>query len=354
MWKENWDETREHYNLFWKQEGFVLKTTPTRRIKPWEEIPVPDQNISVKEKFTSPEYIALHNEYQISLYDYPADTLPLGYSDLGTVCLASVLGSKQCYSKEDNTVWYEPCFNDINRPIIFDAECDELKRIIKCLKTSIKKANGRYLVGAPGMSSGLDTLAALYEPQSLMMNLITDGDAVRDRLDEIHMSYISVMDLIKPICNDEWGGSTFFYFDLWGKGSTSQIQCDNAAMISPQMFEEYVIPYSEKQCEIFDNSLFHVDGTQCLAHVDALLKIEKLKAVEWTPQAGIEQGGNPIWYDLYKKILGSGKSVQALGVKPDEVIPLIKAIGKKGVYIMTTPIEDFDDAQALYEAVKEF
>jgi hypothetical protein len=37
---------------------------------------------------------------------------------------------------------------------------------------------------------------------------------------------------------------------------------------------------------------------------------------------------------MYQRIIAAGKSIQVLGVKQDEVRPLLDAIGNKGVYIM--------------------
>jgi hypothetical protein len=64
------------------------------------------------------------------------------------------------------------------------------------------------------------------------------------------------------------------------------------------------------------------------------LQIAPLDAIEWTPQAGIETGGHPRWYDLYRRILAAGKSVQVVGVQPSEVRPLLDAIGREGVYLL--------------------
>jgi hypothetical protein len=71
-------------------------------------------------------------------------------------------------------------------------------------------------------------------------------------------------------------------------------------------------------------------------HLDSLLEIEELDAIEWTPQAGIPGGGDPRWYDLYRRILAAGKGVQAVGVAPAEVIPLLDAVGPAGMYLMVS------------------
>jgi hypothetical protein len=80
-----------------------------------------------------------------------------------------------------------------------------------------------------------------------------------------------------------------------------------------------------------------------MIHLDTLLQIEPLDAIEWTAQAGIETGGNKRWYDLYKRILSAGKSVQVVNVELDEVRPLLDAVGPKGVYML---IQFKDEAQA--------
>ena len=73
-----------------------------------------------------------------------------------------------------------------------------------------------------------------------------------------------------------------------------------------------------------------------MCHLDALLEIEALDAIEWTPQAGIEGGGHPRWYGLYRRILEAGKSVQVVGMRRDEIVPLLDAVGGRGVYVMTS------------------
>lgn len=80
--------------------------------------------------------------------------------------------------------------------------------------------------------------------------------------------------------------------------------------------------------------MFHLDGHQCIAHLDLLLSIENLDAIEWTPDPTVPPGGSPRWYEMYRKILAAGNSVQAIGVKPPEILPLLDAVGGKGLMIM--------------------
>ena len=42
--------------------------------------------------------------------------------------------------------------------------------------------------------------------------------------------------------------------------------------------------FTREQCRWLDHSLYHLDGTQALHQLPALLAIEELDAIEWTPQ----------------------------------------------------------------------
>ena len=103
-------------------------------------------------------------------------------------------------------------------------------------------------------------------------------------------------------------------------------------MISPAMFRQFAVPYFRAQCDWLDYSMYHFDGETAMQHLDALLSIDSLDAIEWTPVGAAGQsnvsptGGNAHWYDLYRRIKAGGKSVQAVGVKPDEVIPMLDAV----------------------------
>ena len=99
--------------------------------------------------------------------------------------------------------------------------------------------------------------------------------------------------------------------------------------------------------------MYHLDGTQAVCHLDALLEIESLYAIEWTPQAGIEGAGNPRWFEMYNKILEAGKSVQLVDVDREEIIPLLDAIGGKGVYVMTS-FPSPNEAEAMMSKVAQY
>jgi hypothetical protein len=63
---------------------------------------------------------------------------------------------------------------------------------------------------------------------------------------------------------------------------------------------------------------------------------------------GIETGGNKRWHEMYQRILNAGKSVQIVNVEPHEVVPLLDAVGNRGVYILIQFRDEKEVEQVLH------
>ena len=105
-------------------------------------------------------------------------------------------------------------------------------------------------------------------------------------------------------------------------------------MISEKDFQRFAIPFFREQCEKIDYTLYHLDGVDAIRHLDAVLELKELNAVQWTPGVGQPQGGDPCWYDLYRKILSHGKSIMPCWVELGELKPLLDNVGNKGLNIL--------------------
>jgi hypothetical protein len=339
MWKTDWEQSRARYVDWWNRRGMVVGMMGTLRDPSvcHEAVERPPAPLSIEDQYTNAAPRAQRNHWDLANRLYPADVLPIAETDLGPGSLALFLGSEPHFSKD--TIWFEPSIRDCAEPETLPPfRFDETNRWWKVtesiLRESARLARGKYLVGCPDLIENVDILSALRDPQTLMMDMIERPEWVEQKVREINRVWFEAYGRIYEIIKLEDGSSAFGAFRLWGPGKTAKVQCDAAAMFSPAMFRRFVVPALTEQCEWLDHSLFHLDGTQAMCHLDALLEIEALDAIEWTPQAGIETGGHARWYDMYKRILAAGKSVQVLHVGIDEIAPLLDAIGTAGVYLL--------------------
>ena len=358
MWKSNWKDTKKNFIDWWDREGLILGAwrAPETNQHQHEVSEKPRDPVSIEESYANPDLRAQTNHWALSRSIFPADVLPVSNTNMGPGSLALFVGSKPGFSPE--TVWFRPSIQDHPDPeslppYKFDQSNKWWQVTEATLKACADLGRGKYLVGCPDLVENIDILSALRDPQTFLIDLIERPDWVEQRVREINQVWFAAYERIYEIIRDEDGGSTFGAFRLWGPGKTAKVQCDAAAMISPAMFRRFVVPGLTEQCEWLDYSMYHLDGTQAMCHLDALLEIEALDAIEWTPQSGIEGGGDPRWYAMYRHILAAGKSVQVLGVKQDEVRPLLDAVGNKGVYIMAE-MRGQTDADALLELIEPY
>ena len=358
MWKSNFAETAQHFIDWWHHEGLVVGMggVPASQGIRHELTTAPTPPSGIRETYTNGEYRAQHNHHQLAGLAFPADALPISETDIGPGSLALYLGSEPGFSP--NTVWFEPCIENCPEPEALPPfSFDELNPWWKITESTLtactQLAAGKYLVGCPDLVENIDILAALRTPQNLMTDMIERPDWVEQKVTEINQVWFEVYQRIYDIIKLDDGSAAFGAFRLWSPGKTAKLQCDASAMFSAEMFRRFVVPRLTEQCEWLDYSMYHLDGTQALGHLDALLEIDALDAIEWTPQAGIERGGHPRWISLYQRILDAGKSVQIVGATPDELLPILETLGGKGIYALTS-FSSETEAEQFFSLIEQY
>lgn len=357
QWHANWPEARKHFVQWWNHEGLVLGTGGFPAVRPHEVVPEPGEAPAGLQYHTAPEFRARVSHHALAGRDHLADSLPLSHLDIGPGSLALLLGSEPGFSP--STVWFEPSMKDDAEPekrppLKFDPANRWWRIHEASARASAALARGKYGVGAPDLVENIDILSALRDPQVLMMDLIERPGWVEEKVWEINQVWFEAYSRLYDIIKLEDGSSCWGAFALWGPGKTAKVQCDACAMFSPAMFKRFVAPALAAQCEWLDYSMYHLDGHQCMVHLDHLLAIEALDAIEWTPDPTVPRGGDPCWYPLYKRILAAGKSVQAVGVNINEVIPLLDAVGGKGMYLLVNSHNKRDAFEKLMGKVEAY
>ena len=344
-WKDNWEETRQHYARWWARDGLVVVPyvpagvaggPATRDLSAHDPGPPRD----AEAQHADPTYVTATSHYWLATGTLALDALPLGCVAMGPGSLALYLGSEPEFSRD--TVWFKPLADQagLERPLRFDPANRWWRRQLALVDAALERSAGNYLVGFPDLVENLDVLSSLRDAQTLMVDLVERPEWVKHRIAEINQAYFEIYDLLRARLASPDGACAFWAFHLWGPGRTAKVQCDALAMISPAMFDEFVRPALAEQCDWLDHAMFHLDGTQAIAHLPSLLAIPGLDAIEYTPQAGLEGGGHERWWPLYRRILAAGKSVQVVAVKPAEIAPLLNAIGARGVYLHVDGIVD--------------
>jgi 5-methyltetrahydrofolate--homocysteine methyltransferase len=337
---EDWDQIRDVLTAWWNHEKppspALAVTAPREKPLPCAEPPAPRGDW--RERWLDADATLRGTEAALCKTYHGGCSFPHVTACLGPGSLGVFLGSPPHFA--ETTVWYDPCYSDpagVNLSLSPDNAY--WKWTVNTTRQYQAASRGKYLVAMPDMIEGLDTLAALLGTQELLTYLLDKPREIHRLLRQVNDLYWRAFDPLYDIIKDERGGNAFMAFQIWGPGRTLKSQCDFSAMISPDMFAEFVCPYLEEQCARADFSVFHLDGPSCIGHLKHLLSVPSLKAVQWTPGAGSESvyPGHRVWWDrIWRPVYAAGKSALVLSNTPDLVEPFLKEFGWKGTYLSSS------------------
>ena len=345
-WKSNLEETKQRYINWWNHKGIILNMWEhfQEGVQPHAEIMPPAPAKDLSQKWFDPQWRAEYLDWYVAHSSLKADILPVANTQLGPGSLAAILGG--VFEGGEDTIWIHP-HPDFTDEIVFNPEHPNWILHKELLKACKAKANGHYFVGMPDLMEGLDVLAALKGTDRVLLDTVMQPEILEQQMQQINDIYFKVFDELYDIIR-EGDEMAFCYFSSWAPGKMSKLQSDISTMISQDDYRRFVQPFIREQCQKIDYTLYHLDGVGAMHHLPALLEIEELNAIQWTPGVGEPQGGSPKWYDLYKKILACGKSVMACWVTLDELKPLLDHIGADGVHLEM----DFHNEKEVEQAMR--
>lgn len=333
LYKENWDAAKKRLEAMWKNEILdrccVAIRAPKRGVKNRTGLfPKPTEHEELVKYHTDPEYVLKRNIAEFESTYYGGEALPVLNPTWGDSGYAIYFNSNYKYSQR--TTWFFPTISDWGKDKVVFNE-DTAKRHISFVKEIAKYAGGKFLMSAPDYIGGVDALINLRGVENTLMDMVDVPEKFLSGLAEIRSAVKNVgsefFKIVSGVCE---GGSAWAWYDTWAKGSHNLVQCDFSAMISPQMFEELILPDLEENCSLLDCAVYHLDGREQIRHLDMILSVPKLRMVQWTNVAG--QPSVLEFIPVFKKIQKAGKGLLLFtDMKQAEI--LLGELSPEGLYL---------------------
>lgn len=263
----------------------------------------------MEDKYQNPQRIVDRYRYFCETHAFLGESFPNLNIDFGPGSLASYLGSEIGF-KED-TVWFNKCLDswDGVPKLTFDPENKWFKKHIQLAKDCQALAGDDFYVDMPDLMENIDVLASLRGAQDILFDLLDEPEMIGERIQEVTDIYYEYYDRFYDVIKDEEGGNAYTVFQIWGPGRTVKLQCDFSAMMSPEDFRKYIQPSLRSQSENVDHVLYHLDGPAAIKHMDALMEIDGIDALQWTSGDAGPDGTLPDWDVIYDKAIAAGKSI---------------------------------------------
>jgi hypothetical protein len=335
--KQDWELSKKRYDAFWQNEAVdrcvLYLDLPS--------VPPEPEPESYRERWMDIEARTRRQETYAGRLRFMGDGFPFAFVNFGPGVLAAFMGSSYEFGKD--TIWFdrEPLLSDWDfSKLAFDTSC-EMWRAVEEM-TSRYLDGGKVLTSITDLGGTLDILASLRGSEPLIYDLYDEPEKVHQAIDRIESVWERAYTIFSNQLLNRQGAITS-WMPIWCRERYYPLQCDFSAMISPAMFGEFVLPNLRRQTEFLDHAVYHLDGPGEIPHVDQLLTLPRLTAIQWTPGAGCADLLDPCWFELYQKILSAGKGLVLMceGLQnPERLEYLLSKIPTKGLFISSCCTEE--------------
>ena len=336
VFKKDMEEAKKRTEAWWRGEVLdrpALKVTAPQA--PRYRVPAPETD-DMDRRWTDPSVVVPRLENSMAATWYGGEAFPVMFPvSIGLVSITcKYLGSGNIYI-DDNTTWSIPFLKSLKdrKPLRFDPENKWWKKSMALYDAAIARIRQGELeifLGNPDLNGPTEVLAGVRGAQDFALDFYDEPEAIKPALREVQDGWFAAWEG----CRSRSGafGGSFFWMGIWSPEAAADLQSDVSCLISKEQFDGMFLPFIREQTERIPRTIYHLDGPGAIRHLDSLLALDELSAIQWVQGAG--SGPMSGWIELLARIRDLGKPVFAQ-CEPEEVEPILKALGPDGVFLST-------------------
>jgi hypothetical protein len=262
---------------------------------------------------------------------YFGQAVPCHFVDRSASAMSGVLGARMQMIDQE-TMWAYPCYESVDQvaEVALDRESPWYQTAYEITRRSVALAKGHHYVSVWPLEGVSDILPGLYGTENFLVDLIHKPQEVARAMEQVKRIWIELFHEFSGMIAQCGNRGGIGWAGIWAPGTTFPLQEDVSYMFSKDMYQKFCLPHLLDFIDAMDYAFYHLDGVGAIKHLDTLLGIPKLRVIQWVPGAGKERVSD--WYELIRKILAAGKSIQVFA-RPWEVDDLVKNVGARGLLI---------------------
>jgi hypothetical protein len=340
--KPDYEATKQRMDAFWEREiidrplvQFSVLKPPEKRVPQPGGQRDPRRHPTPADLWLDTDYLVESTLANVANNEYLGDSLPIAYPNLGPELFSAFYGCTIHFG-DYGTSWTEPILHDwseVDR-LQLDWEHPYLAKLEEMTDALLAAGSELFITGLSDWHPGGDAIAAFRDPQNLALDMVLHKDEVVALLRQLETDYFRVYDHFYNKLKAA-GQPITTWINLLSDGRYYVPSNDFSYMISARMFEEVFLPGIANECRFYEHSIYHLDGIGALRHLDLLLSIPELDAVQWVFGAGHE--GFAQWVPVYQRIQAAGKGVQVV-CDLDEIPAVMETLDPRGLYLTVSNV----------------
>jgi len=270
----------------------------------------------------------------------PAFWTSFGPDEVGVFCGATFGWSDH----SGDTNWSIPFVEDWEQDLPLRLQRDHplWQRMLEFYRRAAERMAGKVLLAPLDLHTNMDLLSAVRGPERLCADLMDQPEMIDRAMEDARAVFREVWAAIVEAGRMDELGYSHGSYSMEG---AAVLQCDFSCMISPEMFNRWVMPALEEEAEIVKHAVYHWDGPGALVHFDSLVASRGLYSLSYVPGAG--RGSHLDYLDLYRRVQARGKAVH-VGGSVEEIKQMHRELRpEKTIY--STGVGSVAEAEALLE-----
>jgi len=338
---------RERHRQFWQpltkgEGGYLAVQSPINDAGGVIPYPAPPANL--EEQWLSAEYRVKVAEAEAANVYWGQDAIHNVFVNFGPGVHAAMLGAP--YELTKDSVWFgaTPYIKNWDSPVNLktDTNHELYKAIENHTKALCTASQGRYTVAYTDIGGQYDVLYSL-RGEDILADLIEYPNEVMAAEEQLNREFVKYFNELTNIIAPSGCGYSG-WIPVISDEPWYPIQCDMSVMISPKMFEKFVLPSLDYVSTAIGQSIYHLDGPEQMPHLDMLLSLKHVHAIQWVPltysltkdgQSNFRDYADEVSIEVYRRSLAAGKKVVILGAPANQVPLIYDRVGCDGVFIQT-------------------
>jgi len=298
-------------------------TPPSNTGNRWDrETDVPDFDAIVRSPDVDNGHLYLGESYPVVQHLWGGRGTPM--------TMAAYLGGRVVF--RDGTVWIDPVVTDWQDFQIKFDETNHWVRMSKALmETQVKKSAGSFLVSMPDLGDALTCMALLRGTEKLLFDVIETPELVLEKISAFTTAWRAAHAFFHGIYAPALPGDCSWL--VWAPDKTYTCQCDFSTMISPQLFEKYVVFELEQYKDYLGHIIWHLDGYEEVRHLDLLLELPYINAFQVVTGAGNPPCASDTWLPIIKRITETGRGAYVYAKNGEEFKTLARNLPAERLFI---------------------
>ncbi len=314
----------------------------------------PSHHSSLRERWLDVEFQVASVLARLESTQYFGDSVPCWMPNVGPDLCSTLFGAELEFGED--TSWCQTTIHkpeDWTRFIETPPNFENLywRTIEEMIERAHQQFGDRFYIAMPDLHGSFDMLSGLRGAEDLCYDLIDDPEPVRQASLHASQVYVQAYNRLDPILTS-LGQPRTTWTNYLHDGPAYVPSCDFWCLVSGQIARDYVVPTLELEMTPFERSIFHLDGPQALHHLDLVLQLPGLNAVQWVYGAG--QGRASDWLDVYRQCRQAGKAIQVLAEDTEDALNVLRELGPDGVWLtIYNPLPSADHAINFLQTVNQ-